>query len=146
MCADPIPSTLPMPPTCKGPVCTAVPGARELTPAAFMSVFMVVRSRESALMKWGCSKTWEWGDVSAMNCVSGPGAATSPMPGQTPSPGPAGSARSRWWFQGPLWGWLRPSTAAEGLRSGPGCARRWVGPLAGQAAAVGCSLEVYLQR
>lgn len=65
MCADPIPSTLPMPPTCKGPVCTAVPGARELTPAAFMgapmSVFMVVRSRESALMKWGCSKTWEWG-------------------------------------------------------------------------------------
>lgn len=52
-----------MPPTCKGPVCTAVPGARELTPAAFTgapkSVFMVVRSSESALMKWGCSRTWE---------------------------------------------------------------------------------------
>ena len=53
--------TPPEPPTCKGAACTAVPGPRERMPAAFKgaptSVFMVVRSNESALMKWGCSRT-----------------------------------------------------------------------------------------
>lgn len=61
MHADPMPPAWPELPTCKGAACTAVPGAREPMPAAFtgvpMSVFMVVRSRESALMKWGCSRT-----------------------------------------------------------------------------------------
>ena len=91
------------------------------------------------------------GEVLAKSCESAPGAATSPTPGQTSSPGPAGSARSQWLFRGLLWGWLWLSTEAGGPHSGPGCARRRAGPLAGkpvagQAAAAGCSLEGSLQR
>jgi hypothetical protein len=128
-----------------------VPGARVLMPAAFTaptSVFMVVSSSESALMKWGCSRTWGYGRWLGYELCPGKGCCLlTPSHTSTHSPGPAGSVRSQWSFQLLLW----LSAVAEDPHSGSGCARRRAGPLArkpvaGQAVSAGHSQKGSLQR